>query len=154
MNSGRVNKRILRDMKLLQQKVQYESEIIDTKTITCMINGPKDTVYEGGKWKINIEFPDNYPFKSPSVGFLDKIYHPNIDFGSGSICLNVLNTAWTPIYTVEHIVETFLPQLLTYPNPDDPLNIEAANLLNENIETFNKKAAEYVKRGDTYALKK
>tara|TARA_B100000963_G_C22615011_1_gene666867 strand:+ start:1031 stop:1495 length:465 start_codon:yes stop_codon:yes gene_type:complete len=154
MNSGRVNKRILRDMKLLQQKVQYESEIIDTKTITCVINGPKDTVYEGGKWKINIEFPDNYPFKSPSVGFLDKIYHPNIDFGSGSICLNVLNTAWTPIYTVEHIVETFLPQLLTYPNPDDPLNIEAANLLNENIEAFNKKAVEYIKRGDTYALKK
>ena len=85
---------------------------------------------------------------------MDKIYHPNIDFGSGSICLNVLNTAWTPIYTVEHIVETFLPQLLTYPNPDDPLNIEAANLLNENIEAFNKKAVEYIKRGDTYALKK
>ena len=154
MNSGRVNKRILRDMKLLQQKDQYESEIIDTKTITCFINGPNDTVYEGGRWKINIEFPDNYPFKSPSVGFLDKIYHPNVDFGSGSICLNVLNTAWTPIYTVEHIVETFLPQLLTYPNPDDPLNIEAANLLNQDLEAFNKKAAEYVKTVDSYAQKK
>ena len=80
MNSGKVNKRILRDMGLLEQKVQYETEIIDTKTMTCVINGPKETVYEGGKWKINIEFPGNYPFKSPSVGFLDKIYHPNIDF--------------------------------------------------------------------------
>ena len=66
----------------------------------------------------------------------------------------MLNTAWTPIYTVEHIVETFLPQLLTYPNPDDPLNIEAANLLNQDLEAFNKKAAEYVKTVDSYAPKK
>lgn len=144
MNSGRANKRVLRDMKLLSQKDEYQSEIIDTKTITCIVNGPKDTVYENGQWKINIQFPDNYPFKSPSVGFLDKIYHPNVDFGSGSICLNVLNTAWTPIYTVEHIVDTFIPQLLTYPNPDDPLNIEAANLLNDDLESFNKKALEFV----------
>ena len=144
MNSGRANKRVLRDMKLLSQKDEYQSEIIDTNTITCIVNGPKDTVYENGKWKINIQFPDNYPFKSPSVGFLDKIYHPNVDFGSGSICLNVLNTAWTPIYTVEHIVDTFIPQLLTYPNPDDPLNIEAANLLNDDLESFNKKALEFV----------
>lgn len=129
------SKRILLDMKLLQE-MNIEHEIIDLNSLTCVIKGPSDTIYENGRWKVSITFPKNYPFKSPSIGFLDKIYHPNVDYSSGSICLNVLNEEWQPIYTIKHIIETFLPQLLTYPNPDDPLNIEAAKLYNENRIQF------------------
>ena len=129
------SKRILLDMKLLQE-MNIEHEIIDLNSLTCVIKGPSDTIYENGTWKVSITFPKNYPFKSPSIGFLDKIYHPNVDYSSGSICLNVLNEEWQPIYTIKHIIETFLPQLLTYPNPDDPLNIEAAKLYNENKIQF------------------
>tara|TARA_B000000437_G_scaffold150816_1_gene110192 strand:+ start:709 stop:1173 length:465 start_codon:yes stop_codon:yes gene_type:complete len=129
------SKRILLDMKLLQE-MNIEHEIIDLNSLTCIIKGPSDTIYENGRWKVSITFPKNYPFKSPSIGFLDKIYHPNVDYSSGSICLNVLNEEWQPIYTIKHIIETFLPQLLTYPNPDDPLNIEAAKLYNENRIQF------------------
>ena len=106
--------------------------------------GRSQEFFSSARFKINILFPQNYPFKSPSVGFEDKIYHPNVDFKSGTICLNVLNSTWTPIYTVQHIVETFLPQLLTYPNADDPLNIEAAKLFTDNPEGFKNKVREYI----------
>ncbi len=40
------------------------------------------------------------------------------------------------MYELINIFDTFLPQLLLYPNPSDPLNPEAARLLNEKPEEY------------------
>lgn len=153
MNIQNKNKRIMHDIKLLND-LDIDFEVKDLKTITCFIEGPKDTIYENGRWNIIIEFPEKYPFKSPSIGFIDKIYHPNVDFRSGSICLNVLNEEWQPIYTIKHILETFLPQLLTYPNADDPLNVEAADIYIKDNKEFKETVISVMKKYNTYVTPK
>ncbi|CUM66274.1 uncharacterized protein PRCAT00003935001 [Priceomyces carsonii] len=114
-----------------------------------IFRGPTDTPYEGGTWKIRVELPDQYPLKSPSIGFTNKIYHPNIDEGSGSVCLDVINQTWSPMFGLLNIFENFLPHLLRYANPSDPLNTEASNLMTKDESKYNDTVKQYVQQ---YAL--
>jgi len=100
---------------------------------------PETAPFVGGLWKIHVELPDQYPYKSPSIGFVNRIFHPNIDEMSGSVCLDVINQTWSPMYDMVNIFEVFLPQLLRYPNPTDPLNGEAAALMMRDETSYNAK---------------
>ena len=42
------------------------------------IEGPEDSVYEGGNFSLNITFPIEYPFKPFRIRFTTKIYHPHV----------------------------------------------------------------------------
>ncbi|KAJ0108171.1 hypothetical protein J7T55_000136 [Diaporthe amygdali] len=108
--------------------------------------GPTETPFEGGVWKVHVELPDQYPYKSPSIGFTNRIFHPNIDELSGSVCLDVINQTWSPMYDMINIFEAFLPHLLRYPNPSDPLNGEAAALMLRDPKGYESKVREYVQR--------
>lgn len=107
----------------------------------AVILGPIGTPYEGGVFNLNISIPSNYPFKPPNVIFKTKIYHPNIN-SSGSICLDILKTQWSPALTISKILLSIC-SLLADPNPNDPLVPEIANLLKTNVEVYNQTAKEW-----------
>ncbi|KEP61004.1 UNVERIFIED_CONTAM: ubiquitin-conjugating enzyme subfamily protein [Hammondia hammondi] len=131
--------------KLMMAGFDLELNNDSTQDFHVVFHGPKGTVYEGGVWKVHVTLPDDYPFASPSIGFMNKMLHPNVDEASGSVCLDVINQTWTPLYSLVNVFEVFLPQLLTYPNPTDPLNSEAASLMSRDKRLYEEKVREYVR---------
>lgn len=99
------------------------------------IIGPIDTVYEGGVFKLDILFPERYPFKPPKIKFRTRIYHPNIN-SSGGICLDILKDQWSPALTISKILLSIC-SLLDEPNPDDPLVPEIADEYINNRNVYN-----------------
>ena len=143
--SSRRNKDIMKLMMSKHNVTMIENESARGKpSFRVDFLGPSDTPYAGGLFFVHVELPDEYPFKSPSIGFLNKIFHPNIDENSGSVCLDVINQTWSPMYELTNVFERFLPHLLRYPNPSDPLNGEAASMLINDPDEFARVVKEYV----------
>eukprot|EP01111_Echinosteliopsis_oligospora_P000987 TRINITY_DN1125_c0_g1_i1.p1 TRINITY_DN1125_c0_g1~~TRINITY_DN1125_c0_g1_i1.p1 ORF type:complete len:190 (+),score=46.81 TRINITY_DN1125_c0_g1_i1:175-744(+) len=132
--------------KLMMSNYEVTMSSDSLAEFSVKFTGPKDSAYEGGVWRVRVELPPNYPYKSPSIGFTNKIYHPNVDLSSGSVCLDVINQTWSPMFDLVNIFEVFLPQLLLYPNPTDPLNGEAAALALKEPDRYKTKVQEYVQK--------
>ncbi|KAK6117059.1 hypothetical protein DH2020_049202 [Rehmannia glutinosa] len=80
-----------------------------------IFHGPKESAYQGGVWKIRVELPEGYPYKSPSIDLVN-------------------------------VFEVFLPQLLLYPNPTDPLNSDAAALMIRDRTAYDQIVKEYCEK--------
>jgi ubiquitin-conjugating enzyme E2 D/E len=108
------------------------------------IMGPPDSPYQGGVFFLNIKFPVDYPFKSPKINFITKVFHPNIS-PEGSICLDILKESWSPALTISKVLLS-ISSLLTDPNPNDPLVSDIAKMYLNNRELYNKNAAEWTRK--------
>ena len=129
-----MHKRAARDLAdLAAHGVELRGEdggaVADVAAFHARVLGPPGTPYAGAAFWVRFTLCSHFPFKSPSVGFVDRVVHPNVEFASGSVCLDALNSRWSPNFTLRHVVEDLLPYLLAYPNVDDPLNREAAGEL-------------------------
>ena len=105
------------------------------------IMGPDDSPYEGGIFFLNIKFPTDYRFKPPKITFTTRIFHPNIN-ANGAISLDVIMHQFSPALTIDKVLIS-ISSLLADPNPDDPINNEAANLYKTNIYEYYKTAREW-----------
>lgn len=103
----------------------YETDIYKWRAVLL---GPESSPYEGGKWDVDIRIPSTYPLAPPTMNFKTKICHPNIHFETGEVCIDVLKSQWTPAWTLASALLA-IQAMLTDPEPDSPLNIDAANLV-------------------------
>lgn len=134
-------RRLIRDFRKLQSDPPYgvsgapiSNNIMKWRAV---IFGPDETSWEGGTFQLELSFSDDYPNKPPQVRFLTKMFHPNV-YMDGTICLDILQNQWSPIYDISAIL-TSIQSLLSDPNPNSPANSEAARLYEENRREYNRR---------------
>ena len=106
-----------------------------------IILGPQQSPYEGGAFKLELFLPQEYPMAAPKVRFLTKIYHPNID-KLGRICLDILKDKWSPALQIRTVLLS-IQALMSAPNPDDPLDNNAAEAWKSDEEAACAQAREW-----------
>ncbi|KAL1255455.1 hypothetical protein QQF64_013516, partial [Cirrhinus molitorella] len=99
-----------------------------------LIISPDEGFYKGGKFVFSFKVGQGYPHDPPKVKCETMVYHPNIDL-EGNVCLNILREDWKPVLTINSIIYG-LQYLFLEPNPEDPLNKEAAEVLQTNRRLF------------------
>jgi len=95
---------------------------------------PNEGMYVGATFTFSITIPNTYPYDAPKVHCDTLVYHPNIDL-EGKVCLNILRQDWMPVLSLGSVIFGLLTLFLE-PNPDDPLNKDAATLMIENNKAF------------------
>ncbi|KAL8437055.1 hypothetical protein ACSSS7_001227 [Eimeria intestinalis] len=106
-----------------------------------IMTGPSGTPYEGGRYRLELFLPEQYPMEPPKVRFLTKIYHPNID-ALGRICLDILKDKWSPALQIRTVLLS-VQALLSAPEPDDPLDTRVADHFKNNRQAAEERARQW-----------
>ncbi|BFZ58888.1 E2 ubiquitin-protein ligase peroxin 4 [Savitreella phatthalungensis] len=132
--SGSGTRRLIRELQDVQKSLP--PHLISLRPATeadlshweCRFAGQDDGPFSGGVFTVDVRCDDRYPMGPPTMKFLTKVCHPNVDIRTGEICLDILKAQWSPAWTLAAAC-TAVRELLASPAPDSPLNIDAANLL-------------------------
>jgi len=138
----RINKELAEIQKDVHSHVKAEVVGGDLTKLRGSFEGPPGSPYEGGTFVINIDIPNEYPFRPPVMKFATRVWHPNISSQTGAICLDTLGTAWSPVLNIKSALLS-LQSLLSTPEPKDPQDAEVATMLIKNPKQFARVAREW-----------
>mmetsp|Transcript_47815 Transcript_47815/g.86169 ORF Transcript_47815/g.86169 Transcript_47815/m.86169 type:complete len:199 (+) Transcript_47815:78-674(+) len=135
---------VLRQLAGLQQEkldgVHYLPNSEDPMDVQAVVEGPTQTPYEGGCYRVKICIGAQFPAEPPRAVFLTKIFHPNIS-PNGDVCVNTLKRDWDPAnWSIGHILQV-IRCLLIVPFPESALNEEAGRLFMESYNEYYSHAA-------------
>eukprot|EP00930_Biecheleria_cincta_P070529 TRINITY_DN58167_c0_g1_i1.p1 TRINITY_DN58167_c0_g1~~TRINITY_DN58167_c0_g1_i1.p1 ORF type:complete len:205 (+),score=47.12 TRINITY_DN58167_c0_g1_i1:150-764(+) len=135
---------VLRQLAALQQEkldgVHFLANAEDPIDIQAVVEGPTQTPYEGGSYRVKICLGAEFPQQPPRAVVLTKIFHPNIS-PTGEVCVNTLKRDWDPAnWSIGHILQV-IRCLLIVPFPESALNEEAGRLFMESYNEYYSHAA-------------
>ncbi|KAK6027926.1 ubiquitin--protein ligase [Ostertagia ostertagi] len=105
---------------------------------------PDKEPYNKGAFKVNIDFPADYPFKPPKITLATKIYHPISTIRDKFVSLSWTRTIGSRQHEQNKMMA--LLALIQEPEPDHPLRADLAEEFSKDRKKFNKTAEEFTKK--------
>ena len=150
--SGRAMKRLMREYAEMVSSPPegiIASPVSESDVFTWRIamSGPPDSFYEGALLEGILTFPKDYPLSPPKLQFTSPVWHPNVYFPSGKVCISILHAGrdasgyedsserWSPVQSVNSILLSVL-SMLADPNDESPANVDAAVMWRQDKDAF------------------
>jgi ubiquitin-conjugating enzyme E2 S len=135
----KVMNQVLKQLAGLQEKkldgIRYLQNDENPLDIQAELEGPDQTPYEGGVFRLKLTLGSDFPAQPPKAYLLTKIFHPNIS-PTGEVCVNTLKRDWQPTnWSIPNILQV-IRCLLIVPFPESALNEEAGKLIMESYEEY------------------
>eukprot|EP00435_Cladocopium_sp_Y103_P016776 s2900_g4.t1 len=132
--------RILAEATEFAGLLRFDFSNRDLSHWSVYLRGTTGTPYDSGWFAAEFDIPVNYPLRPPkNFRILTKILHPNVDMNTGEVCLDILFRKHSPAFIICKLILSVVA-LLGKPEPDDPMNVEAAALQLSHPKIFAEKA--------------
>jgi len=138
--SAPVQKRVLRDLRILKRETDIGVEVEDCECLTdwvVKIVGAKGTVFEGEIYRLRVRFHADYPTQPPEVTFMRPApVHEHI-YSDGKICLNILYSDWDPKMDVKSMCLSLLSMLSSAKKKGRPPDNDSTVVMSQGQKTRN-----------------
>ncbi|KAI4861829.1 ubiquitin-conjugating enzyme/RWD-like protein [Hypoxylon rubiginosum] len=157
---GGAKHRLMSEMQELSKEKWVNIDLVNANILRWRVGlivlNP-DSAFNGGYFKAEMTFTEEYPYQPPTFRFLVPIYHPNV-YPEGKLCISILHTPgeditsgeqaserWSPLQGVESVLRSVL-LLLDDPEINSPANVDASVMYRDSRAEYNKKAREIVEK--------
>ncbi|KAI1327968.1 ubiquitin-conjugating enzyme/RWD-like protein [Xylariaceae sp. FL0255] len=159
-HSAGAKQRLMSEINSLSKEKWVNIDLVNDNILRWrigLINVNPESAFNGGYFKAEMTFTDEYPYQPPTFRFLIPIYHPNV-YNDGRVCISILHTPgedltsgeeaserWSPLQGVESVLRSVL-LLLDDPEISSPANVDASVLYRDHREAYNQRAREIVEK--------